>query len=90
LRIKERETHLILPEHDDDDDDDDDDVIYSHEAFRVPQTLIGKAVPVLSGLLDSFKVYQGCIHSHYFVRGVTPCSLVDRSLRKTLSLYRII
>jgi len=25
LRIKEQETHLILPEHDDDDDDDDDD-----------------------------------------------------------------
>jgi hypothetical protein len=24
LRIKEQETHLILPEHDDDDDDDDD------------------------------------------------------------------
>jgi hypothetical protein len=25
LRIKEQETHLILPEHDDGDDDDDDD-----------------------------------------------------------------
>jgi len=87
LRIKEQETHLILPEHD---DDDDDDVIYSHEAFRVSQTLIGIAVPVRSGLLDSFKVYQGCIYSHYFVRGVTPCSLVDRSLRKSLPLYRII
>jgi hypothetical protein len=24
LRIKEQETHLILPEHDDDDDDNDD------------------------------------------------------------------
>jgi hypothetical protein len=25
LRIKEKESNLILPEHDDDDDDDDDD-----------------------------------------------------------------
>ena len=26
LRVKEQETHLILPEHDDDDDDDDDSI----------------------------------------------------------------
>ena len=27
MSIKEKETHLILPEHDDDDDDDDDNDI---------------------------------------------------------------
>jgi len=34
LRIKEQETHLILPEHDDDNDDDESDhrVILIHEA----------------------------------------------------------
>jgi uncharacterized protein involved in tellurium resistance len=33
LRIKEKETHLTLQEHDDDDDDDDDDDIFIFKKY---------------------------------------------------------
>jgi hypothetical protein len=47
LRIKEQETHLILPEHDDDDDDDDyddDDVSLSELEFKKKYGLLKQNV----------------------------------------------